>query len=75
MEYSLDHIFGNVMQQANDIVKESKKITKKKKIHNALYVMECEDCGNYAASASEKMYLPLYIHCRECTPMKTFKLK
>jgi hypothetical protein len=45
-------------------LKESKKITKKKKIHNALYVMECEECGNYAASASEKMYLPLYIHCR-----------
>ena len=72
MKYSLDHIFGNVMQQADDIVKEGSKILRKK---NALYVMECEECGNYAASASEKMYLPLYIHCRECTPMKTFKLK
>ena len=66
-------IFSNInYRKKNEIVNEGEKITKKKKIHNALYVMECEECGNYAASASEKMYLPMYIHCRKCTPMKTF---
>jgi hypothetical protein len=59
----------------NYIVKEGSKILrKKKKIHNALSVIECPDCGGYAASSSDFDYLPDFTFCKECYPsQKTFR--
>ena len=48
----------------------SKLIRNKKKVHGALYVIECPDCGNYAASSDEAKYLPDWSVCRECYPTK-----
>lgn len=41
-----------------------KNLTKKTKISNMLYVIECTDCGNYAASASEYSLLPNFASCK-----------
>lgn len=48
----------------------SKLIRERKKIHNALYVIECPDCGNYAASSNDSKSLPDWSVCRECYPTK-----
>lgn len=39
------------------------RITRKKKVAPALWVMECPKCGKYCASASEKAFLPEFITC------------
>ena len=48
----------------------SKLIRDRKKIHNALYVIECPDCGNYAASSNDSKSLPDWSVCKECYPTK-----
>ena len=49
---------------------KSKLIRERKKIHKALYVIECPDCGNYAASSNDSKSLPDWSVCRECYPTK-----
>lgn len=39
------------------------KITAKKKIHGALWIMECPKCESIKASASEQQYLPKFASC------------
>ena len=83
MENSLDHLFENLMEGLDEIVKDAEKIVEKrkimsdsklirqkKKIHGALYVIECPTCGNYAASSDDYKSLPDWTVCRECYPTK-----
>ena len=51
-------------------MKDSSLIRQKKKIHGALYVIECPTCGNYAASSEDYKSLPDWTVCRECYPTK-----
>lgn len=48
----------------------SKKVYKKKKIHNALYVIECPVCHTWIASASEYGMLPEFSTCHICNHKK-----
>jgi len=43
-----------------------RKITRVKKVHNAMYVMECPRCGEICASASERELMPQWTTCPEC---------
>ena len=49
---------------------KSKLIRERKKIHGALYVIECPDCGNYASSSNDLESLPDWSVCKECYPTK-----
>ena len=48
----------------------SKLLRERKKINNALYVIECPTCGNYAASSNDSKSLPDWTVCKECYPTK-----
>ena len=48
----------------------SKLIRNKKKVHGALYVIECPKCGGYAASSNDLESLPDWSICGECYPSK-----
>jgi len=43
-----------------------KKVTKKEKLSNAMYVIKCPDCGAIIAGASEYRLLPSWSVCKEC---------
>jgi len=49
---------------------KSKLIREKKKVHGALYVIECPECKGYAASSNDLESLPDWIVCKECYPTK-----
>ncbi|MDD3404966.1 MAG: JAB domain-containing protein [Paludibacteraceae bacterium] len=51
-----------------------KKISKKTKIHNALWVIECPECGAYLASASERDLLPQFSICCKCSNKESEKM-
>ena len=40
-----------------------RKITKKVKIHNAMYLMKCPACGETLTSASQIDLLPKFAYC------------
>lgn len=44
-----------------------RKLTEKKQINTALWVIECPGCGDYLASASERGFLPEYSYCKKCS--------
>ena len=47
-------------------------ITRKKKIGPAMWVMECPKCGQWAASAAEREWLPDFTTC-DCDTIKNKK--
>lgn len=47
---------------------ESIEITVKTQIHPAIWVMQCPKCGAYAASASERRWLPGNTWCNGSKP-------
>jgi len=51
-------------------VKNSKLLSKVTRLDTFSYVIECPNCGNYAASADEPAKLPDWVVCKECYPTK-----
>ena len=48
------------------------RVTKKTKVHQGLYVIECPRCGAILASAAEIDWLPEFATC-DCTDIKDNK--
>jgi hypothetical protein len=54
--------------------KVPQRIYQKKRIHSALFVIECPECGVWLASGSELNILPSYSTCN-CASLNADQLK